>query len=53
MRGGASGFFIKGMENKELLAGIESALDEDGPEAGGTSEEVSSVTGIQSAAADI
>lgn len=53
MREGASDFFIKGVENKAFLAGIESALSKNGHEAGGTSEEVSSVTAIQSAAVDI
>jgi two-component system, LuxR family, response regulator FixJ len=52
MREGASDFFIKGIENKAFLAGIESALSKNGHEAGGTSEEVSSITAVQSAAAD-
>lgn len=37
MREGASAFFIKGTENKEFLAGIESTLDKNGHEAGGRS----------------
>jgi two-component system, OmpR family, response regulator MprA len=49
---GASDFFIKGIENKGFLAGIESALSKNGREAGGASQEVSSITAIQSAAAD-
>ena len=52
MREGASAFYVKGMENKEFLAGIESALGENGREAGGSLEEISSATGIQSAADD-
>jgi two-component system, OmpR family, response regulator MprA len=51
-RGGASAFFLKGIENKGFLAGIESALSKNGDETGGTSEEVSSITAVQSAAAD-
>jgi FixJ family two-component response regulator len=52
MREGASDFFIKGIENKGFLAGIESALSKNGQEAEDTSEEISSMTAIQSAAAD-
>jgi len=52
MREGASAFFIKGMENKKFLAGIESALGKNGREAGGSLEEISSPTEIQSAADD-
>ena len=52
IREGASNFFIKGIENRGFLAGIESALSKNGHEAGGASEEVSSVTAVQSAAAD-
>ena len=52
MREGASDFFIKGIENKGFLGGIESALSKNGHEAGGTSEEVSSVTAIQPATSD-
>ena len=52
IREGASDFFIKGIENKVFLAGIESALSKNGHEAGGASEEVLSVTAVQSAAAD-
>ena len=50
MREGASDFFIKGIEDKGFLAGIESALSKNGHGAGGTSEEVSSITAIRSAA---
>lgn len=53
MREGASDFFIKGIENKGFLAGIESALSKNGQEDGGTSEEVSSTSSIQSAVADL
>ena len=49
---GASDFFIKGIENRTFLAGIESALSKNGREAGGTAEEVSSITAIRSAATD-
>lgn len=52
IREGASDFFIKGIENKGFLAGIESALSKNGHEAGGTSEEVSSITAIHAAVAD-
>ena len=52
-REGATAFFIKGIENKEFLAAIESALGENGREAGGNSEQVVSVSVIQSAAAAI
>jgi FixJ family two-component response regulator len=52
MREGASDFFIKGIENKAFLAGIESALSKNGHEGGGTSEEVSSITAIEFAATD-
>jgi FixJ family two-component response regulator len=48
MREGASAFFIKGIENKEFLAGVESALGKNGREAG--TSLVSSVTEIQPAA---
>lgn len=51
-REGASAFFIKGVENKEFLTAIESALNGNVHEAGGNSEQVVSVTGIQSAAAE-
>ena len=44
MREGASAFLINGIENKDLLAGIEAALGKNGHEAGGTSEEVSSIS---------
>ena len=52
MRAGASDFFIKGIENKTFLAGIESALSKNGHKVGGTSEEVASVTANQTAATD-
>jgi FixJ family two-component response regulator len=52
MREGASDFFIKGIENEGFLAGIESALDKNGHEAGDTSEEISPITAIQSATSD-
>jgi FixJ family two-component response regulator len=51
MREGASDFFIKGIENKTFLAGIESALSKNGREAGSTSEEASLITAIQSTVA--
>jgi DNA-binding NarL/FixJ family response regulator len=50
-REGASAFFIKGVENKEFLAAIESALNGNGHETGSSSDEITSTTGIQSATA--
>ena len=52
MREGASDFFIKGIENKGFLAGIESALSKNGHQLGGASEGASSITAIRSVAAD-
>ena len=44
MRGGASDFFIKGIENKGFLAGIESALSKNGHKAGGMIRSVAADT---------
>ena len=52
IREGASDFFVKGIENRGFLAGIESALSKNAHEAGGTSKEVASAAAIQSAATD-
>ncbi len=52
-REGASAFFIKGVENKEFLAAIESALNGNVHKAGSSSDEILSITGIQSPTAEV